>query len=874
MACLHFRIDRVSRVCRDCGAQIGISLYGILDDGLARTGGPDDGYRGIPRTPVEPEEDIHALIAAAQAEQRGNSGDNGNGRTVLEECAPSIAGGPALGQVAVPAIGCPAISTGSGSCDLSHVQEDDVDDARVYADLLNGERAHLDPPLEATYEFIGGTAGTGKSFAAIQRATAYDDAILCATTGIAAVNLGGCTINSLLMYHDTQDLRVAYEVGRLGVFLRRLVNSGYYRILCDEVSMMDGHQLDILTLAIDDYNAWAQEQGKRQIGLTLTGDFAQLPPVNAPFVFERPSWARFAANTTILTEPHRQTDRVFLRALQAVRSGNRDEAMAYFGPRIVQGEEQHYDGSTILATNAEVDRYNKLRLLSLQTPEETFRAVRLGKQSTEWIKHIPDVLTLKPGALVMILANRRVSMADGGIDAPMIYANGDLGHYVRKIDERAAVVRLVRTGQEETVLGVLREKSKATGRLGRKVPRSEVEGSIAYMPLRVAYATTCHKCVAADTRVRTRQGCKPIEEVVAGQKIGGLSVRAVARAEQEAFHIHTRRGYQVIASGDHRWETKNGLVPTYDLLHERVALAIGASEFRVPAVEDDRLGWWLGATVGDGNYTDRREGQVHFASDDAYVRNRWIRDGRVLLGIPVAPRKDGRGAYLTSKPQRQQMEAWGLTYVKGPCKRIPQEVWRRERLWLPFLQGLFDTDGSVGRSRIVYATRSQMLGIEVQELLLLVGLVTTRREYPGVTGPYTQVTVSAEQLPLFKSIIGFRRPARAAQLALLKPNRVITHCDGYDEVVAVDPLGLTLPLIDVEVESPHVIGFGPLLGHNSQGLSLDRVQVMFHSKFWETPGMTYTALSRARTPEGLRLVGLPMQFQARITVNPKIVPWL
>ncbi len=810
MACLHFRIDRVSRVCRDCGAQIGISLYGILDDGLARTGGPDDGYRGIPRTPVEPEEDIHALIAAAQAEQRGNSSDNGNGRTVLEECAPSIAGGPALGQVAVPAIGCPAISTGSGSCDLSHVQEDDVDDARVYADLLNGERAHLDPPLEATYEFIGGTAGTGKSFAAIQRATAYDDAILCATTGIAAVNLGGCTINSLLMYHDTQDLRVAYEVGRLGV----------------------------------------------------------------SFVFERPSWARFAANTTILTEPHRQTDRVFLRALQAVRSGNRDEAMAYFGPRIVQGEEQHYDGSTILATNAEVDRYNKLRLLSLQTPEETFRAVRLGKQSTEWVKHIPDVLTLKPGALVMILANRRVSMADGGIDAPMIYANGDLGHYVRKIDERAAVVRLVRTGQEETVLGVLREKSKATGRLGRKVPRSEVEGSIAYMPLRVAYATTCHKCVAADTRVRTRQGCKPIEEVVAGQKIGGLSVRAVARAEQEAFHIHTRRGYQVIASGDHRWETKNGLVPTYDLLHERVALAIGASEFRVPAVEDDRLGWWLGATVGDGNYTDRREGQVHFASDDAYVRNRWIRDGRVLLGIPVAPRKDGRGAYLTSKPQRQQMEAWGLTYVKGPCKRIPQEVWRRERLWLPFLQGLFDTDGSVGRSRIVYATRSQMLGIEVQELLLLVGLVTTRREYPGVTGPYTQVTVSAEQLPLFKSIIGFRRPARAAQLALLKPNRVITHCDGYDEVVAVDPLGLTLPLIDVEVESPHVIGFGPLLGHNSQGLSLDRVQVMFHSKFWETPGMTYTALSRARTPEGLRLVGLPMQFQARITVNPKIVPWL
>ena len=62
--------------------------------------------------------------------------------------------------------------------------------------------------------------------------------------------------------------------------------------------------------------------------------------------------------------------------------------------------------------------------------------------------------------------------------------------------------------------------------------------------------------------------------------------------------------------------------------------------------------------------------------------------------------------------------------------------------------------------------------------------------------------------------------------------------------------------------------------HKSQGLSLDNVQVMFQSRFWAQPSMLYVAMSRARTPEGLRLVGSVKQFEKRITVDPKVRPWL
>jgi hypothetical protein len=46
-----------------------------------------------------------------------------------------------------------------------------------------------------------------------------------------------------------------------------------------------------------------------------------------------------------------------------------------------------------------------------------------------------------------------------------------------------------------------------------------------------------------------------------------------------------------------------------------------------------------------------------------------------------------------------------------------------------------------------------------------------------------------------------------------------------------------------------------------------------YANFWTTPGMLYTALSRCRTPEGLRLVSNERQLTARIVNNPKLARW-
>lgn len=62
--------------------------------------------------------------------------------------------------------------------------------------------------------------------------------------------------------------------------------------------------------------------------------------------------------------------------------------------------------------------------------------------------------------------------------------------------------------------------------------------------------------------------------------------------------------------------------------------------------------------------------------------------------------------------------------------------------------------------------------------------------------------------------------------------------------------------------------------HKSQGLSLTSVQINTRDGFFKTPGMLYVALSRAKTAEGLRIVGTPEGFRTRCTVSQKVVPYL
>jgi hypothetical protein len=62
--------------------------------------------------------------------------------------------------------------------------------------------------------------------------------------------------------------------------------------------------------------------------------------------------------------------------------------------------------------------------------------------------------------------------------------------------------------------------------------------------------------------------------------------------------------------------------------------------------------------------------------------------------------------------------------------------------------------------------------------------------------------------------------------------------------------------------------------HKVQGLSIDKCQVDFRGWMYRHPAMLYTALSRCRTLEGLRLVGLPEMLVERCKVDAEAARWL
>jgi len=359
-------------------------------------------------------------------------------------------------------------------------------------------------------EFVSGAAGSGKTFE-MKRRIAEDPhfGILTSTTGVSAINLDTVTVHSKLGFYDTDSLLDAYTSGKLQRRLRALHSEGYRRLVIDEVSMLHARQLDTLYLAINEVNVGSTFAAlDPPLGLVLTGDFCQLPPVKGEWAFKAQCWPDFAAHTTRLTKIWRQADVGFLEALNLARSGDGVETAAclkHLNCNFSLGLDLNFDGTTIVAKNAEVDRYNNIRMAAIK--EEPIKLVntRWGLQLSDW-KNIPETLTVKPTALVMLLANNKDEA--GGF----VYVNGDLAHVsaVEDFGEFKLIAMTLLRGDKKVAVGQITrqnlskqepsESMIAQARLnGDRDPYFDeqrnrwVLGEVCYWPMRLGYASTVHK---------------------------------------------------------------------------------------------------------------------------------------------------------------------------------------------------------------------------------------------------------------------------------------------------------------------------------------------------------------------------------------------
>ena len=355
---------------------------------------------------------------------------------------------------------------------------------------LSAEQQALFDAIETTREhiFVTGRAGTGKSTLLNHLAwNTSKQLVICAPTGVAALNVGGQTIHSLFRLPIGV---IADRTIEQNADVRKLLNT-IETLVIDEVSMVNADLLD----AIDRSLRQARQRPLEAFGgvqVVLFGDPYQLAPVpgdadeRAYFVdqyrsmwfFDAKVWDEADLRIFELNTIHRQHEEEFKAMLNAVRHGS---VTAEIAGRLNEtgARPAPASGAITLATrNDTVNAINAKALAGLPGRVLTAKAEITGEFGGRAFP-ADDALQLKVGARVMFLRN----------DADQRWVNGSVG----TVTAISSTVFVEVDGEEHQVQPAIWEKFKYSYSPATKELKRDIVAEFQQFPLRLAWAVTIHK---------------------------------------------------------------------------------------------------------------------------------------------------------------------------------------------------------------------------------------------------------------------------------------------------------------------------------------------------------------------------------------------
>lgn len=382
--------------------------------------------------------------------------------------------------------------------DAERIMGDDLPE--IVRTLNDQQKFALNEMLSGANVFLTGEAGTGKSY--VTRAFVElcnllgKNLVVTASTGIAAINVGGATLHRTfgIPTHPILDPHFRYNASK--------VVRAADIILIDEISMCREDVFDYVACQLFGLENNDPKHKHRQ--LIVIGDFFQLPPVvkredadtlrlsprfentEKFFAFESQYWRDFDFHCVSLKKIMRQDDPQFIELLNKARIGDASCVTPF--NRACGNRPANPQAITLVGTNPMVDQINSERFAAMEGEVSVYNAVYDGDF------HESDCLAekqlrLKPGARVMALAN----------DIPLDrYQNGSLG-YVVSCGSDSVLVQfdngcLVDVGKFQwkkeayVVIDKFDENNNRTQEL-----QLTLTGTCDQIPLRLAYAITIHK---------------------------------------------------------------------------------------------------------------------------------------------------------------------------------------------------------------------------------------------------------------------------------------------------------------------------------------------------------------------------------------------
>lgn len=357
--------------------------------------------------------------------------------------------------------------------------------------------------------FITGKAGTGKStFLHFLSQNSRKNVVVAAYTGIAAINVGGTTLNSLFMLPFRPLLPRDEEITKFSKWNpRRAIIANMDTLIIDEVSMVRADVLEAVdhSLRINGGDPFRPFGGKQVI---LIGDVFQLPPVvksdnptewqifeevyKTPYFFSAPSFKMTKFEFVEFTKIHRQSDEDFKDILNKIRIGNIDEDdLMPINKRVYPNYEPRDQDFvlTLVTTNRLAGDINERKLREIQEPEFTYKAEIQGDFSKDKFP-TDEILKLKAGAQIIFIRNDTTAEKTAK-DNKRRWVNGTIAK-IRSL--KADEIEIV--FEDSTTAKLSRETWNNNvykwNRIERKIV-TETLGTFAQFPIKLSWAITIHK---------------------------------------------------------------------------------------------------------------------------------------------------------------------------------------------------------------------------------------------------------------------------------------------------------------------------------------------------------------------------------------------
>lgn len=351
----------------------------------------------------------------------------------------------------------------------------------------------LSEDSDQQFIFLTGAAGTGKTtlLERVKNQLSLKKMVV-APTGIAALNIGGTTINSAFRIgFDTIPVITKSKDPRFNKLLRNLE-----LLIIDEVSMVRAPMLDAISQSLQIHRSSEKPFGG--VHVLACGDLFQLPPIikesEERIIYEKYESVYFFDSHSFkemdeihyfeLTESFRQEeDQKFCELLNNIRIGHDLEST------INQINSNCFDPTlesdffmTLTSRKKRAEELNEYKLSHIEGQEEIIKSKESGDLNENDLP-APRELKIKVGANVMFIKN----------DPEGRWVNGTLGTVSECLDKKKKHIKIKINNKTHKVEREEWNKVRFTYDDDSDEVLEEVVSSFKQFPIKLGWAVTIHK---------------------------------------------------------------------------------------------------------------------------------------------------------------------------------------------------------------------------------------------------------------------------------------------------------------------------------------------------------------------------------------------